>query len=199
MSFFADILLPLPIPNLFTYRVKPEQEAMIRPYVRVTVQFGKKKLYSGIIIAIHENEPTGYETKPIEDIIDTEPVINEFQWQLWQWIAGYYMCAPGEVMKAALPSGLRLESETRIFVNPGFENQDTLSDKEAMVLALLENNQSIQVGEVIRTLTDFSALPVLRKLQEKEAVFFEENIKEVYTPKVDSFVALTEKYQAEEK
>jgi primosomal protein N' (replication factor Y) len=108
---FIDVILPLPIPTLFTYRISKSQKKNLRPGIRVTVPFGKNKIYTAIVKRIHNDKPGGYEVRNIHTIMDKLPLVNEIQLKLWDWISEYYMCSPGEVFKAALPSGFKLESE----------------------------------------------------------------------------------------
>ena len=85
---------------------------------RVLVQFGKKKYYTAIVEALHSNEPKGYEVKPVVAVLDPDPILRYPQLNFWKWISDYYLCSPGEVYKAAVPTGLKPESETRISLNP---------------------------------------------------------------------------------
>ena len=113
-TYFADILLPLPLPTTFTYRVPRELEGQLGFGQRVVVPFGNNKLYSGLVIEVHTRVPQFAHVKYVQDLIDTQPVITDLQWQLWEWIAHYYMATRGEVMAAALPSGLKLAGETKL-------------------------------------------------------------------------------------
>src|SRR5574344_1473739 len=117
MPHFADIILPVPLQKLFTYKVPNSMMDNISVGSRVVVQFGKKKSYSGIVHSIHSNAPEGYETKDITTLVDAEPIVTTEQLKFWQWIADYYVCTLGEVYKAALPSGLKLESESKVIYN----------------------------------------------------------------------------------
>jgi primosomal protein N' (replication factor Y) len=111
--YYADLLLPLPLPGTFTYAVSPEKAAGLIPGMRVTVPFGKKKIYTGLVIRMTDQPPTGFEVKEIISVLDKKPVVLETQLRLWEWISEYYMCILGEVYKAALPAQLKLESKTR--------------------------------------------------------------------------------------
>ena len=104
---FADLILPLPLPGAFTYSVPPDLQSLISPGMRVMVQFGRRKIYPAIVKELHGKKPEGYETKEILSVPDDHPVVLPVQLRFWEWIASYYMCAEGEVMKAALPAGLR--------------------------------------------------------------------------------------------
>jgi primosomal protein N' (replication factor Y) len=110
---YVDLLLPLPLAGTFTYGVSGEKAALIKPGIRVSVQFGKKKVYTALVVAKHDHKPTEYAVKEILSVLDPEPVVLETQIRLWEWISEYYMCAQGEVFKAALPSRLKLERITR--------------------------------------------------------------------------------------
>ena len=114
MSLYADVILPLPVPGMFTYQVGDGEISRVKPGMRVTVQFGRRKIYTALIRRLHDVKPASYEVKGILSLLDDEPVVNERQFLLWEWISEYYMCTLGEVFKAALPSGLKLESETRV-------------------------------------------------------------------------------------
>jgi primosomal protein N' (replication factor Y) len=106
---------------------------------RVEVQFGKRKIYSGIVHRIHDNKPEVYEVKPIRSLLDEGPIVTEAQIKYWQWIASYYMCTIGEVMSAALPSYMKLESETYLVLNDDVNiDEHQLTDDEFMVLQALQ-------------------------------------------------------------
>ena len=117
MNMFADIILPVPLPLLFTYQIPTELTREVQIGCRVVVSFGKKRLLSGVVFSLHNNKPEIYETKPILSVLDDQPVVTHEQLSLWQWISDYYQCSLGEVYKAALPAGLKLESETRVAYN----------------------------------------------------------------------------------
>ena len=113
-TFFVDIILPLAVPNLYTYRVPFELNDDVAVGKRVVVQFGRGKLYSGLVRIIHEKPPKKYTAKYIDSILDDEPIVNAKQFELWDWMAKYYMCHIGDVMVAALPGGLRWRVKPRL-------------------------------------------------------------------------------------
>ena len=123
---FADLILPLPLPGAFTYSVPPELQSQISPGRRVRVQFGRRKIYPAIVKELHGKKPDGYETKDILSVPDDHPVVLPVQLRFWEWIASYYMCSEGEVMKAALPAGLR----------PGDQGGDTVKPKTRNFISL---------------------------------------------------------------
>lgn len=129
---YADVILPLPLDGLFTYSVPVQMEVSVRFGVRVLVPFGRSKSYVGVVARVHDCEPQGYKVKPVTRMMDAGPVVTACQYELWQWIADYYMSPIGEVYKAALPSGLKAEdgyrtkTELYIRLTPQFGNARAL-------------------------------------------------------------------------
>ena len=107
---------------------------------RVVVPFGRKKFYTAIVTNVHYAAPEGYETKDIEEVLDSTPVLLPKQFEFWEWLASYYLCTLGDVYKAAIPSGMKLESETLVVYNPDFEASASLPEKEQKILDLLSND-----------------------------------------------------------
>ncbi|HAQ18084.1 MAG TPA: primosomal protein N' [Prolixibacteraceae bacterium] len=197
---FADVILPLPIDYRFTYRVPASFQVRIKTGVRVIVQFGKRKFFSALVYKLHQNRPVGdFEIKDIDAILDEEPIISEKQLVLWEWIANYYCCTLGEVYKAALPSGLKLESQTKISLNPEAITGDGFNDKETAVILLLESRKTASIQDLNRFLGQLSSFAILKMLLEKNAVIVEEQLRESYIPKLVSTVRLSPEYQSEEK
>jgi len=197
---FADVILPLPLDYHFTYRVPVAFQMKIRTGIRVIVQFGKRKFFSALVYKLHQNRPDGdFEIKDIEAILDEEPILGEKQLQLWEWIANYYCCSMGELFKAALPSGLKLESQTKISLNPDTNLPDNLSEKENLVVLLLESRKTASVQDLNKFLGQQSSFAILKLLLEKNAVIVEEQLRESYKPRVVSYVRLNEEYNSEEK
>src|ERR1700741_288733 len=151
-TLFIDVVLPLAVHNLFTYRVPAEMMTVVRVGSRVVVQFGKSKLYTALVRTIHTTAPTGYEARYIESIVDEAPVVNETQFTFWEWMAGYYMCHMGEVMNAALPAGLKLNSESKIVLNGEYDfsslDLGVLTDKESIVIEALQARETMLVSEI---------------------------------------------------
>jgi len=197
---FVDVILPLPLDYHFTYRVPLAFQFRIKTGTRVIVQFGKRKFFSALVYKIHQNIPEGdFEIKDIDAILDEEPIIGEKQLQLWEWIAGYYCCTLGEVLKAALPTGLKLESQTKISLNPDAIITEGLSDKENAVVLLLEDRKTASIQDLNRFLGRQSSFAILKLLLEKNAVIVEEQLRESYKPKLVSTVRLNPEYDSEEK
>ena len=106
---YADIILPVPLDGLFTYSVPAPMEGQVRFGVRVLVPFGPKITHVGVVARVHGKAPEGIAVRDILRVLDTEPVVTATQYRLWQWMADYYMAPIGDVLKAALPAGLKAE------------------------------------------------------------------------------------------
>ena len=109
---YVDVILPLPLEGTFTYSVPEPMVAQVRMGVRVLVPLGRSKTYTAMAVRLHSEKPE-FETRPIIQVIDAEPVLIEQQLRLWQWISTYYMSPIGDVFKAALPAGLKAEENYR--------------------------------------------------------------------------------------
>lgn len=191
---FADIILPVPIPRMFTYRIPKILQAQVNLGSRVIVQFGKKKVLTGIIGKVHNKPPQAYEAKPILDILDIQPSVNPLQIRFWVWMAEYYCCHIGEVMHAALPSGLRLSSESKVQLNPNFDREESnypLDDREIKILDALDKSEEISYEDCEKILGVKTIHPILKSLVGKEAILIFEKVQEKYTPKVQTRVRLT--------
>ncbi len=201
-TLFVDVLLPLAVPNLYTYRVPFELNDKVKPGVRAMVQFGKSKFYSALIKNIHENPPE-YTAKYIEEILDVQPIVNERQFTFWDWISNYYLCYRGEVMNAALPGGLKLNSETKLVLarEIDFENEEIkkLSDNEYLLLEALERRNVLTYSEVAQIISVKNPQAVIKQLLGKQLIILQEELKEKYKPKLVSYIKLNEIYTDEEK
>ncbi len=200
ITYFVDVLLPLPVPELFTYRVPYELNGSIEKWKRVVVQFGKKKIYTAVVVNIHQIPPKSYRTKYILSILDEKPVMNDIQYSLWKWISDYYMCETGEVMNVAFPSALKLASESRIVLNPSFDGDtETLNEKEYLITEALDIQKQLTLTEVENIVEQKKVIPIIKGLIEKNVVLVEEELKEKYKPKIENYIRLTEKYNDEKE
>lgn len=198
-TLFVDVIVPLALPQLFTYRVPQALSEQVQERVRVVVQFGRNKYYSGLVAKVHEKAPEAYQAKYIDEVLDTQPIIHEYQLKFWRWLAEYYMCSLGEVMNTALPSGFKLNSETTLHVHPAFD-QDyrSLTDKEYLVAEALENNEKLTLQEVADILGQKTIMPIIKSMIEKRVIISAEDLKLRFKPKVVDFVRLTQSYRIEE-
>ncbi len=198
-TIFVNVLLPLPVPGYFTYRVPFDLNDSVATGKRVVVQFGKKKVYTAVIHSITEKAPE-VETKYILGVLDLHPVANQFQFRLWEWIASYYCCTVGEVMNAALPAALKLASESKIRIVPGVEiSEKILSEKEYNLLRALKENGALSITDASRFADLVKIIPLIHNLIEKGYIVTEEEIHERFTPKTLSFIKLTDAFSSEEQ
>jgi primosomal protein N' (replication factor Y) len=196
---FADVILPFPLGKPFTYHIPDSIKEKLQERRRVVVPFGKKRLYSGIVVHIHSNQPKGVEVKSIIDVLDNEPVINKIQLQFWKWMADYYMCTVGEVFKAALPSGLKLESETKVILNSKSPGEPPLSDSEALTMEILSDKHVMSIQALADTVKSKNILKTIHGLVEKNLVLLDERLKEAYKPKTEPFVMISPSFDSKEK
>ncbi len=192
---FVEVIVPLPLNALFTYSVPPEMEGRLHVGMRVVVPFGRRKFYTAIVVNTCAPKPEGYEIKPIDRILDreNEPVVVHPQLRLWQWIADYYLCSIGDVMKAALPAGLKLESETFVEIGADAESSDLegLTDEEALIMQTLQHEGKITVGDLVKK-TGLKSRPeqVLAGLIERRLAMISEKIVERYRSLKQTLVCL---------
>ncbi|MEI7424049.1 MAG: primosomal protein N' [Prolixibacteraceae bacterium] len=199
IGHYADVILPLPPEGCFTYLIPDELLGRVSPGIRVVVQFGAKKFYSAIVRSVHDNKPENFLPKLIESIIDESPILHESCFQLWEWISTYYHCSLGEVLKAALPSGLKLESETSITLNAEADSNLPLSPKEILLLGIIREKKSTTVFELNNTALKKGTLPVLKELLKKGLICVDEEMKESYKVRTETHVRLGSAIVSEEK
>ena len=197
MKKFVDVIIPLPIASQYTYSLPEGMEASIQPGCRIIVPFGPKKFYTGIVTKVHETAPEAYETKDISEVLDSRPVLLGQQFSFWKWLADYYLCTLGDVYKAALPSGMKLESETLVEYNPDFVASEPLPPREQRILDLLSADPEQCVTQLEKASGMKNLLPVIKSLLEKEAICIKEEIKRSYKPRTEVRVRLTEALQNE--
>lgn len=196
-KLYTEVILPLALPKLYTYSIPPELAGVVVPGARVIVQFGKKKLYSAIVYSLHQNAPENYQTKDIVQVIDTEPLVSSHQLRFWEWMASYYMCTLGEVMKAALPSGLKLESETQITQGENIAIADLMNDSEASIIRALENDNSITIQQLIAKSDIPNPMGIIKKLLDRRIITINETIEPIFKPKLETFVRLHSRFRVD--
>ena len=142
---FLDVVLPLPLRQLYTYIVTKEESKIIKPGTRVIVPFGKRKKYTAISLLVHNNCPQAYEPKQIEGILDESPILTPVQISFLKWISDYYVTPLGIVLKAALPSTMFLQSETEVTVNNYLNSNNKLSKKAKQILYSLKTGETYSI------------------------------------------------------
>lgn len=197
MYRFADVLLPLPLNATYTYRIPEPMQLSVGE--RVIVPFGARKYYTAVVDRIHDEEPSGFEIKDIAEQLDTEPVLLPVQRKLWRWIADYYMCSPGDVFKAALPSGMKLESETVLVCREESPTPEEISQpKVQQVWNLLHEQKEMSLSLLQKRITSFPVLSVVRKMLDSGLLTVKEEVRSGYRPLTETMVTLSEAYRSEE-
>ncbi|MFY0604402.1 MAG: primosomal protein N' [Flavobacteriaceae bacterium] len=188
--YFIDVILPIPIQKTFCYRVTEAEATFLHKGCRVAVPFGSAKIYTALVLHIHQEAPTSYEAKEIHQILDETPIVNEVQLAHWQWISNYYMCPLGDVYRAALPSAFLLESETVIYKNVSFTEESLLNDEEFLIFEALQHQSQLTIHQIVDILGKKKVLPIINELIQKSAVYIKEEIYEQYKPKLVKYVRL---------
>lgn len=180
--WYAEIILPLPLDSTFTYAIPAEMESVVKVGYRVIVPFGRKKYYTGIVRSLTTQAPGGFEIKDIAVVLDGYPIVRHPQLKLWEWVAEYYMCAVGDVYKAAVPSGLKVESETFVELNPDYEpdEESRPDDREALVISLLNEKKSLAVSAIAREITVKNLPALITSMIERGILVISEKIIERY-------------------
>ena len=197
---FVEVILPLPLAGTFTYRVPRDLEANIQIGKRVVVPFGRRKLYTGIILQIHDRPPTAYQAKYVDDVLDDQPVIFKAQLAFWDWMRQYYMCHLGDVMNAAIPSGLKLSSESRLTIHPDFDgSMDDLEDEEHDILEALQHTDFLKMEDLAQLVRKTHIHRLIRQMSERRIVVQYEEIQQKFKPKKEIIYRLAEWLEDKEK
>ena len=189
MLYYADVILPLALDRPYTYAVEKQDFLFLKPGFRVAVSFGKSKVYTGVVIKLHNLQPQRYTPKFIEFILEDSPSISKRQLELWQWISEYYHCKLGEVMRAAFPATFLLESETVIVKKEFEDDKSTITDEEYLVYEALES-KSLTINEIIEIIGRKSVLGLIHNMFTKGYIDLHQKIAEKYKPKKIRFARL---------
>ena len=188
---FVDVVLPLPLLSVFTYALPEGLRDVVSVGCRVVVPFGAKKIYTGIVTEVHGRRPDGYEVKNVMELLDESPVLLPAQLDFWRWIADYYMCALGDVYKAALPSGMKLENESKVRLNEEYEGGAKLTEREQRVADALARKADQTLSQLQKACGDAHVLRVVKSLLDKGVVVMEEEVRRTYKPRTEVHVRLT--------
>lgn len=198
-ALFADVIIPLALPRTYTWRLPVHLQAQVQVGVRVEVELRSKR-YAGVVKRIHSQHPGAFDPKDILNVLDTEAVVFSKQLQLWEWIAGYYLCTEGEVMAAALPAHFKLSSETILLYNEDAGDDFSALDHDEYLLAeALLIRKELKLPEVQQILDQSHVYPVVKRLIEKRICYVWEALKETYAAKKETFVVLNPQYDNEEQ
>ena len=197
-KIYIEVLLPIPFGSLFTYKVPNELISEVLPGKRVIVPFGRQKVYSALIKNILHEHANPDSLKEIQSVLDDAPLVNDFQFKLWEWMSEYYMCSQGEVMNSALPSALKLASETKVMLSADadLESEDLTSNEEILVSALSKNHE-MTIEEIAGLLKKTSVHQILKKAVEKKLIVISEEINARYKPKLEARLRLAENYKSD--
>jgi primosomal protein N' (replication factor Y) len=201
ITLFADLILPLPLNKLFTYRVPYELNEYIKVGARVLVQFGKRRVLTAVVTNLHETRPE-YSSKYILELLDEEPVVSLAHLKFWEWIANYYMCTVGDVMGGALPAGMKLSNTSKIQLHPHFDLKESLLEfnfNEQKLLKTLQNVSALSHDEVADLLQVKNVYDILKFLIKKQVLIIYDEVKEKYKPKIAKKIRLTKDYLIPEK
>ena len=196
--YFVDVMLPLHIPDCYTYRVPREYYGMLQVGQRVVVQFGRQRIYSALVRRVHTQQPQ-WKSKYIMAILDTTPIVTERQMEFWEWLARYYMCYPGDVMSMALPAGMKLASESAVTIHPDYDGEfSALTKQEQQVVQLLGNHPVMRVADIGRALGIQKVMPLIRTMIERSIIVMDEELRQRFTPKTSTYLSLAEFFRSEE-
>ncbi|MDA9345118.1 primosomal protein N', partial [Flavobacteriales bacterium] len=186
---YIEVILPLPVQGSFTYSINNSDEVSIGQ--RVVVPFGKRKLYTAIVIDIHTTKPTLYDAKDILAVLDESNLVHPIQIQFWKWISEYYMSRLGDVMNVALPSSLKLTSESKIIVHPNFDGDfGDLNDNENTIITSLTLKEDLTISEVSVLVDKVAVFPIINELIRKEVVQIKEELHDSFKKKTLQFIEL---------
>ena len=192
MQYFADVLLPLSLGKPYTYAVTSEDFAVLKPGFRVAVSFGKSKVYSAVVVKLHDQAPQRYTPKFIELILEESPSVTLKQLEFWHWLSHYYQSKLGDILRAALPTTFLLESETVVVKKEiSEEDKNALSDDAFLVYEALEV-KALSVKEIIEILGKKNVLGLIQDLFSKGVVDIHQTLSEKYKPKLVRYVRLSQ-------
>ena len=197
-THFAQVILPFATPKPYTFHIPDELVDKVKFGIRVEVQFGTgRDLYAAVVIAVTDKKPE-HKTKPILQVIDSEPIISTTQLDFWQWMAAYYGCTLGEVMNAALPTNMKLSSETRVVLNPDHDqNFSGLDEKEYLVAEALTIQNELTLDQIQKILGQKTVYPIINRLLMLDILDIKEELQTRFKPKLVSCVRLREPYRSD--
>ena len=197
--FYIDVILPIPLKQTFTYSVNKDEAGFLKQGHRVAVPFGKSKVYTAIVYQVHDQAPQGYKTKSIDQILDQTPIITPQQIKHWEWMASYYMCTLGEIIKAALPSAFLLESETIVSLCDCVDvDPAKFSDAAFLVVEALQQRSPLHINDVRAVLDSNQVVKVLKDLLDMGVIEVQEEIYEQYSPKLKKYIKVASLYREQE-
>ncbi|GAA4416373.1 primosomal protein N' [Nibrella viscosa] len=199
VTFFVDLILPIPVPKLFTYRVPRDMAGLLKIGARVIVPFGKSRVMTAIVARMHNHPPAKYQARYVLELLDEYPLVTSYQLELFNWMAEYYMCCVGEVMNVALPSGLKITSQSKVQYNPDFDYPELLTKEEWDLLKELQKHPALSYEELGRLVGEVHVPAMIKSLVGKRAVIVFEEVREKYVPKMVRKIRLHANYENREQ
>lgn len=188
---FAEIILPLNIKGTFTYKIPNDLQPFISLGMRVLVPFGGRKIYTGIVANIHNQQPELFVPKEIVNILDDTPILPLEQLRFWNWLSEYYLCNIGEIYRYAFPASLKLESETYLKLKPNVEiDYQILDVNEIYLIQALEVKQIINLSEIEAFIPKKEIIKTISSLINLQYIEIDEHIAEKYKTKEVAFVRI---------
>lgn len=197
-TYFVDVILPVPVPKLFTYRVPFEYNNLIKIGQRIIVPFGQRNVLTGIIKHIHHTPPKEYDARYVLDVLELTPSFNEIMLTFLDWLGSYYMANPGDVLSVAMPSGLKVSSESLVQLNPAYSLEEDLASDEETLLNFLLQHEHIPFLEIPHVVGKKNINKLIKSLLDREAIILFDKIKERFTPKTSTYIRLSPHLLTEE-
>lgn len=191
MADYAEVILPLAVLGTFTYLVPEEMQCDISRGSRVYVPFGPRKLYTGIVADLHTNTPK-FKVKPIASLLDGTSILRHPQLKFWQWIADYYLCTLGEVYRAAVPTGLKVESETNLSLNKAIDLEEigqTLTPAETELLNEVIVADHVRMSDLDRERSHATTARYVSRMLQKGIIVADEKATSSYKAKTIAIVS----------
>ncbi|MCQ2250410.1 MAG: primosomal protein N' [Bacteroidales bacterium] len=197
---YAEVIVPVSLPVLYTYAIPDTFFLQCVPGVRVVIPLGKSKLYSAIVRSVSDTCPQNCEIKEIIEVLDQKPIINAIQLRFWDWIASYYLCSLGEVYRAAVPSSLKLESETVLYRTAKPMDLALLKPKEAMFLGVFDDkHQEIELIKAAKMAGQKNVISIVRNLIGMGYLVADKVIEEKYKPRTEKYISLSDQITTEDQ
>lgn len=188
---YAEVILPLPLLSTFTYSIPAEFVDSIGVGFRVLVPFGRKKFYTGIVAQLHNHYVGDYEIKNIVSVLDNNSILRHPQLKFWQWVADYYLCSIGDVFKAAVPAGMKVESSTQVSANLDFIDTDhSLRKREVVIYNILLTKDKLTPVDLSKATGFKNVESIISSMLEKDAIYVNEKIVSNYRPRTETYVRL---------
>ena len=202
MPSYAEVILPLAVKSNFHYRILPSQQDQLAPGMRVLVNFGRSRIYTGMVRRLTdtlEEGIVGENLKAIDEVLDEEPMLSEEHLKLMDWVAFYYCCTPGEVFKTAIPTGLKPESALRVEMTQDLIWEDLqLDDKEYMLLEALSIQPVLTLPEVAKIWDISTIRPRLKNMESRGLIRTYQEVEEKYSPKTKTYLRLAPDAQSDQ-